>query len=101
LETDSRTKGTGAPFVQNKLRLFGSNERPKLTLYRDHAGECLFRLSCLLQIIIHHLNLHLQLTCTLFQGWCPYCQKTMLLIEEKQIPINIELVPMRSYGELL
>lgn len=34
-------------------------------------------------------------------GWCPYCQKTMLLIEEKQIPINIELVPMRSYGELV
>ena len=28
----------------------------------------------------------------------PYCQKTMLLIEEKEVPINIELVPMRSYG---
>ena len=26
-------------------------------------------------------------------------QKTMLLIEEKGIPINIELVPMRSYGD--
>ncbi|KAL3803232.1 hypothetical protein ACHAWO_005589 [Cyclotella atomus] len=69
LEVESRIKGTGAPFVQNNLRLFGSNERPKLTLFRDHAG------------------------------WCPYCQKTMLLIEEKQIPINIELVPMRSYGD--
>ena len=23
----------------------------------------------------------------------------MLLIEEKQIPINVELVPMRSYGD--
>jgi len=68
-ESDARKNGTGAPFVQNKLRLFGSEERPKLTLYRDHAG------------------------------WCPYCQKTMLLIEEKQIPINIELVPMRSYGD--
>lgn len=68
-EQDSRANGTGAPFVQNKLRLFESNDRPKLTLYRDHAG------------------------------WCPYCQKTMLLIEEKQIPINIELVPMRSYGD--
>lgn len=32
-------------------------------------------------------------------GWCPYCQKTMLLVEEKQIPINIELVNMRSYGD--
>ena len=68
-EQESRLRGTGAPFVQNKLRLFESTERPRLTLYRDHAG------------------------------WCPYCQKTMLLIEEKQIPINIELVPMRSYGD--
>lgn len=68
-EQESRTVGTGAAFVQNKLRLFDSNEMPKLTLYRDHAG------------------------------WCPYCQKTMLLIEEKEIPINIELVPMRSYGD--
>ena len=32
-------------------------------------------------------------------GWCPYCQKTMLLVEEKQIPINIDLVNMRSYGD--
>ena len=68
-EHESRMNGTGGPFVQNKLRLFGSNERPNITLYRDHAG------------------------------WCPYCQKTMLLIEEKRIPINIELVPMRSYGD--
>jgi glutathione S-transferase len=68
-EQESRARGTGAPFVHNKLRLFESTERPMLTLYRDHAG------------------------------WCPYCQKTMLLIEEKQIPINIELVPMRSYGD--
>lgn len=68
-EQDSRKQGTGAPFVQNKLRLFGSTEKPRLTIYRDHAG------------------------------WCPYCQKLMYLIEEKQIPINIELVPMRSYGD--
>jgi hypothetical protein len=39
--------GTGRPFVQNKLRLFGSNERPKLTLYRDHAGERVVRRSYL------------------------------------------------------
>lgn len=26
-------------------------------------------------------------------------QKTMLLVEEKQVPIKIELVPMRSYGD--
>ena len=37
-ESASRSAGTGAAFVQNKLRLFESSERPKLTLYRDHAG---------------------------------------------------------------
>lgn len=68
-EKEARERGVGAAFVQNKLRMFDSQEAPRLTLYRDHAG------------------------------WCPYCQKTMLLIEEKEIPINIELVPMRSYGD--
>lgn len=38
-ESESRIKGIGAPFVQNKLRLFGTSGRPKLTLYRDHAGK--------------------------------------------------------------
>ena len=73
-EVSLRPTGRAAPFVQNKLRLFDSEEfssdkPPKITLYRDHAG------------------------------WCPYCQKSGYLIEEKQIPINIELVPMRSYGD--
>jgi hypothetical protein len=39
IEVESRVRGTGAPFVQNKLRLFGSTDMPHLTLYRDHAGE--------------------------------------------------------------
>lgn len=66
-----RELGLGVPHVHNKLRLFSSSEttKSKITLYRDHAG------------------------------WCPYCEKTMLLVEEKQIPINIELVNMRSYGD--
>ena len=73
-EAALRPTGRAAPFVQNRLRLYDSTEfsadnPPKLTIYRDHAG------------------------------WCPYCQKLMLLIEEKRIPINIELVPMRSYGD--
>jgi len=68
-EVELRKTGNGSAHVQSNLRLFGSEEKPKITLYRDHAG------------------------------WCPYCQKTMLLIEEKQVPINIELVPMRSYGD--
>ncbi len=70
-EVKLRQSGHGSAHVQSTLRLFDANndEMPKLTLYRDHAG------------------------------WCPYCQKTMLLIEEKKVPINIGLVPMRSYGD--
>lgn len=74
-EASLRVSGRGSAHVQSTLRLFDSSddddddEVPKITLYRDHAG------------------------------WCPYCQKTMLLIEEKEIPINIGLVPMRSYGD--
>jgi glutathione S-transferase len=68
-EVALRLKGKGSPHVQSKLRLFSSDTPPKITLYRDHAG------------------------------WCPYCEKTMLLIEEKAVPMNIELVPMRSYGD--
>ena len=68
-ETELRQTGKGSPHVQSTLRLFDSNAPPLLTLHRDHAG------------------------------WCPYCQKTMLLIEEKEIPIQINLMPMRSYGE--
>jgi glutathione S-transferase len=64
-----RSKGDGSAHVQNTLRKFGKDNEPPITLYRDHAG------------------------------WCPYCQKTMLLIEEKKIPIQIGLVPMRSYGD--
>ena len=68
-EVAMRLNGKGSPHVQSKLRIFSSDTKPKITLYRDHAG------------------------------WCPYCEKTMLLIEEKEVPINIELVPMRSYGD--
>lgn len=68
-EAEKRKDGKGSAHVQSTLRLFSSEEKPKITLYRDHAG------------------------------WCPYCQKTMLLIEEKEVPINIGLVPMRSYGD--
>jgi len=69
-ETHLRQMGGGSAAVGNKLRLYGKQtEKPTLTLFRDHAG------------------------------WCPYCQKAMLLVEEKEIPMNIELVPMRSYGD--
>lgn len=69
-EIELRSQGKGSAHVRNKLRLFQNDGGdPPITLFRDHAG------------------------------WCPYCQKTMLLIEEKQVPIKIDLVPMRSYGD--
>ena len=68
-EMKLRKDGKGSAFVQNTVRKFKSEETPQITLYRDHAG------------------------------WCPYCQKMMLLVEEKEIPVNIFLVPMRSYGD--
>lgn len=70
LEADLRISGKGGPNVHSKIRVFDTgDEAPTYTLFRDHAG------------------------------WCPYCQKTMLLVEAKEIPINIELVNMRSYGD--
>jgi glutathione S-transferase len=68
-EVDLRKEGAGSPHVQSTLRKFGSQDELQITLFRDHAG------------------------------WCPYCQKLMLLVEEKQIPVKISLVPMRSYGD--
>jgi len=72
-DLELRKSGKGSPHVHSKLRLFedsnSGDDLPVFTLYRDHAG------------------------------WCPYCQKTMLLIEAKEIPIKIELVNMRSYGD--
>lgn len=67
-----REAGRGPAHVRNTLRLFdraNDVERPRITFYRDHAG------------------------------WCPYCEKTILLIEEKRVPVNVEMVPMRSYGD--
>ena len=68
-ESALRKEGKGSAFVQNKLRKFQSEDTPQITIFRDHAG------------------------------WCPYCQKLMMLIEEKETPVKIELVPMRSYGD--
>jgi len=62
--------GKGPAHCKNKLRLFGKTEKDvRVVLYRDDAG------------------------------WCPYCQKVWLLLEEKQMPYRIEHINMRSYGE--
>jgi glutathione S-transferase len=51
------------------VRLFGSTGEPRVLLYRDHAG------------------------------WCPYCEKVWLQLEEKRIPYRIEKINMRCYGD--
>ena len=38
-DLQKRSEGLSVPHVHNKLRLFSSSEtKPKITLYRDHAG---------------------------------------------------------------
>ena len=39
-EAQLRQRGQGSAHVQNKLRQFGSDETPAITLFRDHAGWC-------------------------------------------------------------
>ena len=39
-EVEIRKEGRGSAYVQNELRLFGSEGDPQITLYRDHAGWC-------------------------------------------------------------
>lgn len=60
----------GVTNAQSCLRLFGKTEAEvRVTLYRDN------------------------------HGWCPYCQKVWLWLEEMQIPYRIEKVTMFCYGE--
>ena len=60
----------GPTSSQSTLRLFGHPESAvRVTLFRDN------------------------------HAWCPYCQKTWLWLEEKQIPYRIEKVTMFCYGE--
>ena len=37
-EAELRNQGRGSAHVQNKLRKFGSDDEPQITLFRDHAG---------------------------------------------------------------
>jgi len=69
LALKEREAGAGPAHTDAALRLFGTDQEPRVTLYRDRAG------------------------------WCPYCQKVWLLLEEKQIPYRVEKVAMRSYGD--
>lgn len=65
-----RGTGRGPASHQANLRLFDKPEGydPQVTLYRDTAG------------------------------WCPYCEKVWLYLEEKRVPYRVEKVPMSCYG---
>ena len=63
--------GRGLTSHKASIRLFDApdNYIPEITLYRDTAG------------------------------WCPYCEKVWLYLEEKKIPYSIIKVPMNCYGK--
>eukprot|EP00929_Paragymnodinium_shiwhaense_P112873 TRINITY_DN81134_c0_g1_i1.p1 TRINITY_DN81134_c0_g1~~TRINITY_DN81134_c0_g1_i1.p1 ORF type:complete len:463 (-),score=100.19 TRINITY_DN81134_c0_g1_i1:180-1568(-) len=70
-EDADRAAGRGPAHRASTLRLFGarSKDEVRVKLYRDSAA------------------------------WCPYCQKLWIMLEEKQIPYEVELINMRSYGD--
>ena len=65
-----RGTGRGPASHQANIRIFDKPDgfQPEITLYRDTAG------------------------------WCPYCEKVWLYLEEKQVPYKVEKVPMSCYG---
>lgn len=56
--------------VRASIRTFDSRDQdPSVTLYRDSAA------------------------------WCPYCHKTLMLLEEKALPYKVEKINMACYGD--
>lgn len=68
---DERTTGRGQANSRASIRLFGAPDgyKPEVTLYRDASS------------------------------WCPYCQRVWLYLEEKQLPYEVQTVPMSCYGD--
>ena len=82
LETLQRSRGTATAAERDLerdpaasphalARRFGSDDDApvRVMFYRDHAG------------------------------WCPYCEKIWLQLEEKKIPYRVEKINMRCYGD--
>ena len=65
-------KGYGAASPLHKLRLFDESNKEddvRVTFFRDSSG------------------------------WCPYCAKVWMILEEKRIPYRVEKINMRCYGD--
>lgn len=60
--------GTGPPSAAATLRLFDGDNEPKVVLYRDSAG------------------------------WCPYCAKVWMALEERRVSYQVKKIDMRCYG---
>jgi glutathione S-transferase len=70
-QAELRKEGKAEAHTDNLLYLYDakSEDDVRLTLYRDHAA------------------------------WCPYCQKTWLMLLIKRVPFRVEKINMRSYGD--
>ena len=70
-QSELRKEGRAEAHTDNLLYLYNakSEDEVRLTLYRDNAA------------------------------WCPYCQKTWLMLLIKRVPFRIEKINMRSYGD--
>mmetsp|Transcript_22562 Transcript_22562/g.69702 ORF Transcript_22562/g.69702 Transcript_22562/m.69702 type:complete len:468 (-) Transcript_22562:25-1428(-) len=64
-----RADGKGSPHRAALTRRFDDAKPTRVVFYRDSAA------------------------------WCPYCQKLWMMLEEKDINYDVQLVNMRSYGE--
>ena len=64
-----RSTGKGSPHRASTRRIFDDGAEVRVKLYRDSAA------------------------------WCPYCQKLWMMLEEKEINYEVELINMRSYGD--
>ena len=75
-EATDREQGLGPPHTDALLRLFPKDnpnvhdeKDVRVTLYRDQAG------------------------------WCLYCQKVWLFLEQKRIPYKVQKIPLNAYGD--